>query len=309
MRVNIYATPRDDIWSFTATYYRAYEYFKNNAPDGIEIVLKDRDEEKKIRGADQCWYGGCKFGPFYFIIENDETKKYILVSYWDKISDVILFSDGTAWDYENCVEIITSSGVHDPRLKDKLVYTPFTFLTTSVHVENQIEELYRSNIEKSVLEKPTFKGMLYDFREYLNKDERFDVTHRDLHAGEYIANLATQRLSIGLHGAGETCPRDMEILGLGNALLRKKFVADFHNPLIPDYHYAAIEWEDIIANDATTYWRNLADRYIERYEQIKYDDEYLHFIATNGRKWYEENATIDANVRLMAKLVDFNKLR
>ena len=46
----------------------------------------------------------------------------------------------------------------------------------------------------------------------------------------------------------------------------------------------------------------------KKYESIRHDGEYLNYISTNARKWYVENGTIKANVRLMCKLVDFNKL-
>lgn len=313
MRINIYATPRDPNWTFTEVHYLYYRYMRKYAPPGVEIVLKDRDEEKAIRGFEYCKYGGCKFGPLYLIIENDENKKYILISYWDRLSDVLVNLDGpsrTHFDPENCVEIMTSAGVHDPLVAGR-PYTPFTFVTTSRRVEWEIEQMYKSNIEKIIYPKLRFKGLLYDFRDYLSRDERFDVRPKDMYAEHYIHDLATERISLGIHGAGETCPRDIEMLGLGNVMLRKHIVANYHNPLIPEVHYAGVPCDDIpysVIYERDKFWKELADRHIDKFEKIKNDDEYLNYVATNARKWYEENGTIKANVRLACKLVDFNKL-
>jgi hypothetical protein len=313
MKVNVYALPRDPNWTFTEVQYLYYRYIRKYAPPGIEIVLKHRDEEKEARGFGDCKYGGCKFGPLYLVIENDENKKYILISYWDRLSDVLVNLDGPArthFDPENCVEILTSAGVHDPKVAG-MPYTPFTFVTTSRRVEWQIEKMYRSKVIKTIPEKLKFKGFLYDFREHLSLDDRFDVRNKDKYAEEYIEELATERISLGLHGAGETCPRDMEMLGLGNVMVRKNIVANYHNPLIPDVHYAGVEWKDIpydMYYQRDDYWKELANRYYDKFQQIKNDEEYLNYVSQNARQWYVENGTIKANVRLMCKLVDFNKL-
>jgi hypothetical protein len=306
MKINIYALPRDDNWSFTAFHYRFYEYLSKNCPSGIELVLKDREIEKNLRGVSDQWHGACKFGGFYTIIENDVTKKYILISFWDRLEDVVYHRDGTDWDYENCVQLLTSTGVHSKFWK--FTYTPFTFIPTTVYIENKIEDLYNANIPKVIHDKLKFNGKLYDFRRYMASDNRFNVTEDYYTPDEYFEDLTTHRIALGLPGAAETCNRDVEILGLGNVLLRKKITAKYHNELIPDYHYAAVEYEDIQNEPSDIYWKTLADRYLEKFEQIKNDDEYLNFLAKNGRDWYAENAKIDSAIKLAAKIIDFNKL-
>lgn len=320
MKVNIYALPQSPNWTYTEVQYLYYRYIRKYAPKGVEIVLKNRLEEQKLVGIGYCPFNGCKFGPFYVIIENDETKKFILVSYWDNASDIFHhLSDDIPrrlhTDSQNCVEIITSSGVHSP-LFQGIPYTPFTFVAYSLYVERQIEKMYRSNVVKAIPDKLKFKGLIYDFREHMSLDDRFDVRNKDTFEEQYIEELATERISLGLHGAGDTSTRDMETLGLGNVMVRKKFHAKFHNPLISDVHYAGVEWEDIAYSDnphktfegGQYFWKELANRYYDKFQQIKNDEEYLNYVSQNARKWYLENGTVKANVRLMCKLVDFNKL-
>jgi hypothetical protein len=130
---------------------------------------------------------------------------------------------------------------------------------------------------------------------------------------DYINELDTSRLNFNVNGAGEICNRDMEILGLGTALFRTKLVAKFHNELIPNYHYIAVDFDDIEydehKHDYNGYWKQLSDKVYKRFQEIKKDREFIDFVADNGRKWYLENGTIDANVNIINNLLDFNKLK
>jgi hypothetical protein len=53
----------------------------------------------------------------------------------------------------------------------------------------------------------------------------------------------------------------------------------------------------------------LSDRVHQRFMEVKDDHEYIKFVSENGRKWYEENGTVDANVNIIYNLLDFKKLK
>ncbi len=78
-------------------------------------------------------YQSCahQYGSYFLKIENPITKKYILVSYWDKIVNL----KETNWDLENCVEILSSIGHHENDIyykKQSLVeYTTGTSYTVT----------------------------------------------------------------------------------------------------------------------------------------------------------------------------------
>jgi hypothetical protein len=101
----------------------------------------------------------------------------------------------------------------------------------------------------------------------------------------------------------------MEIMGLGNALFRQKLVTQFHNKLIPNYHYIAVDSVDLDKSmGLDNYRKELSNRFIDRYYEVRDDIDYIQFVANNGREWYTQNATIDANVKLLTKLVEFGKI-
>jgi hypothetical protein len=311
MKVNFYIEPYNGTWSYNEVFYRFYNHCVQHIK-GITFELRNSIDYRLplYSGAN------CKYGPHFLIIENDQTKKYIVVSYWDKLADILLHHKVTFWDLENCVEIITSSGVHSDDIyyqPTDFTYTPFSYPVSRVELEQQIELEYASNVVKHIPDKLHFRGYLYSFRKYLESDTRFNVVDKQqnfLYPSEFISNLNLEKISLSLNGAGEICHRDIEILGLGNALFRQQLVVNFHNPLIPNYHYISVNVDDLdITRGIDNYWKELSDRYIDTFITAKKDNDFINFIAENGRRWYIENGTIDANVRILADLINLEKLK
>jgi hypothetical protein len=310
MKINFYIEPDvNETWAYTTVFHRFFNYCKEHYKD-IEFELKNSVLHRGVGCGSNC-----KYGPFFLVIENDETKKYIVVSYWDKMADIVLHNNVTFWDTENCIEIITSAGVHSDDLyyqPTNFIYTPFSYITSVVSIERQIEEVYSQNIKKQISPAPKFRGYLYAFRKYLEVDSRFTIIDKQvkyLSTDEYMQELSTNLVSLSLNGAAEICHRDMEIMGLGNALFRQKLVTQFHNKLIPNYHYIAVDYDDIDKSmGLDNYWKELSNRFIDRYYEVRDDIDYIQFVANNGREWYTQNATIDANVKLLTKLVEFGKI-
>jgi hypothetical protein len=316
MKINVYFETGHCNWSYVCSFSQIYEKLLEKYPsiEFNQINSVTMRSHKNYLGPSQ------KYGPHFMIIENDENKKYILISYWDKLDDVINKFDATLWDVNNCVEIITSSGVHKNDIYYKpleCTYTPFSYTCPTMDNQLLIEELYKNKTKRIYPEKLTFRGYLYLFRRFLENDNRFtiyDTQKNYLTPNEYIKELDSFNLNFSINGAGEICYRDMEILGLGTTLFRTKLTTKFHNELIPDYHYVSVDFSDyeipIIysTHPYPGYWEELSERIIQRYEQVKDDHEYLKFVAENGRKWYLENGTIESNVDIAIKLLDFNKL-
>jgi hypothetical protein len=243
----------------------------------------------------------CKFSHFFLIIENPDTKKYFLVSYWDKFRGV---TPGNFWDLENCVEIFTSVGIQANEVNFDsidITYTPISGMSLYRQTEARIAEVYKN--PKSLPNKLYFKGGCYDFREYMYSDGRVEMDNYRVPPVEFIDIISKNSINIDINGAAEVSCRTFDALGLQSALIRPKLNVKQHNELIPDYHYAALKCEDL-GN-----WKEVADAYIERFEDLKKDPNLVQFLSENGRKWYEENATMDAHVNILKKLLDFNKLK
>lgn len=323
MKLNVYYESGGVAWSFCMSFNKTYKLLLETYPN-IEFNFID---SVSLRKEGEYSGPGCKYGPHFMIIENDENKKYFIISYWDKLSDL----KKTNWDLENCVEIFTSSGVHTDDFYYKpldMDYTPISYVTTIIDNERLIEELYS---EKQIIHnnpsngitgriypnKLMFRGYLYLFRKHLESDNRFNILNGRVQENyldyrDYIRELNKYNLNLSLNGAGEICYRDIEILGLGTALIRPKLTAKFHNELIPDYHYisidfSSIEWDSFEYPDPR-YWTQLSDKLYERFMEIKDDLDFINYVAENGRKWYEDNGTTECNAKIIVSLMDFKKL-
>jgi hypothetical protein len=305
----------------------------------VEELIKKYPEiqfnivDSAIKRTEQNAFAGSasKYGAYYLTIENPNTKKYILVSYGDKMVDL---KDPAAWDLENCAEIFSSIGNHkndvEYRMQEEIISSPISYTCSSSDAEIMLNEMYHARIssgkERSYPEKLSFRGHLYLFRKHLYYDKRFDIKGELMgfdSAGqviriegsriplrEYIEELDSRALNLSLNGTGEICFRDIEILGLGTALMRPKLVTKFRNELIPNYHYISVDFSDIEQGISgyEIYCNKLADRLLERFNEVRNDKDFIDFIAANGRKWYEENGTIEANGRIAANSIDLSKI-
>lgn len=326
MKIKCYFEVGIQTWSNIVTHNLVYDKLVKKYPD-IEFEAIN----SQYRRLESETYSGpnCKYGPFFMIIENPDTGKYILVSYWDKLYDFY----GSDWDHENCVEVLTSIGTHKTDIHYQKYtdnYTPISFVGMNVQNELYVEELYKKRLEigeknkssfkdgpKNIMgrlypDKPSFRGYTYLYREYVSNNENFNIMSDKIGEKEFLHELDDYALNYSPNGAGEVCFRDLEVLGLGTALFRPKFVVKFHNELIPDYHYISIDTDNIdidITKPYDYYFEQMANNTIKRFNEVKDDHEYIDFVAKNGRKWYEENGTAESNSRIIANLIDLNKLK
>jgi hypothetical protein len=230
--------------------------------------------------------------PHVMVIKNVENDKYIIVSYWDRAIE--LTWDYNGWDDKNKVDIITSSGVFQ-----EMSFTPFSYCCYSSNWE-KIANNERKKFEDKTNNNLLFRGYFYGNRLSMKnyKSEYFAEKIQDLQV--YFDEINNSMISLSLDGAAEICNRDMEILCCGSVLLRSQLNQQFHNNLIPDFHYISV---DKIPNP-----KEQLDLLIDKYESVKNDKEYLKYISENGLKWFLENGTIDANVDILKKIVNIDKL-
>jgi hypothetical protein len=238
----------------------------------------------------------------FMIIINPDNKKYFIISYWDKYIGAI-----SLWDLENCIEEFAYYGMH----KNDYTYEQYDRKYTAIppmaftHLnEKHVEEVYRKKISKITPEKPYFRsGNPYLFREHIHKyDNRFISHNVWIDSLSFVEEMAKNSIVIDINSVAEFSHRTVQALGLGCALIRPKLKAKLYKDLINNYNYAEVECDDL------SDYKLLADAYIDKFEQLKKDKDLVNYIATNGRKYYEENCTLDVNVNILEKLIDLNKL-
>ena len=118
MKLSFTFEPQFSNWSVQQIFNRYYEWFveyhKEINCTHINTARLDKSNPSGV------------YSPHLMTIRNLDNQKYILVSYWDKA--VELTWNGNGWDYENCVDIITSSGVS----KEVTNFTPSSYSTYSL---------------------------------------------------------------------------------------------------------------------------------------------------------------------------------
>lgn len=309
MVINCYYEFPGNEWNTPHYFEQLYQSLKTQYPEYFFNNIDTRTLPD--RTSSPC----SKYSHSHMIIQNQETQKYFLVTYWDKMNCI---HEGTGWDMDNCVEIISSSGTHEDDFFYKPLeedFTPFSYLTTRIDTDKVIYELRDTNNRDRVIPaKPMFKGYLYQFRDYLRQDDRFHIEKTGdgvhLHYPDYIRHLNKFSINMSLNGAGQICFRDMEILGLGTALFRPKLSSDFYNPLIPDYHYIAVDYDHIKnVRPLEEYYRQLKELMINKWNEVIKDRDFIDEVALNGKKWFDENVPKEKHGEILIKILDFNKLK
>jgi len=113
------------------------------------------------------------------------------------------------------------------------------------------------------------RGILNSLKDILN-DSTLKVPLE-----QYLDEVNSHKVILSLPGVANLNHRDIELFGMGAAVLRPTLKTELYTPLIPDYHYIA-------SGDTSEDIR-------KRYHEVIDDDEFLESIRANARKWYEDN--------------------
>jgi hypothetical protein len=279
-----FENPHTD-WAVLHVFKKYYEQFINENPN---IICSYVNSSKFYDGNPSGIYSAQ-----LMTITNLDTKKYLIISYWDR--PIEMTWEGNGWDTQYRVELISSSGSNP-----KMNFTPYSYLPYSIVFDELSKNSKKiEDKEKNELE---FRGFLYNERLSLSKIGDIKISDKKIFPFEtYFDDLTNNKICLSLNGAGEICNRDIEILSARSALLRPELKLQFHNKLIPNYHYISFEMN----NDPVILNKIILDRYNE----VKDDVEFLKYISENGYQWYLENGTIDSNVKILKEIIDINKLQ
>lgn len=165
-----------------------------------------------------------------------------------------------------------------------------------------------------------FRGFVYGNREYIKEriaNPEIKILHDKLPASQYLDEMINSRCVISLNGMGEICNRDLEAMALGIPLIRPTLMhSTFHDPLIPNYHYIAVDYDrqpsNMLINFGDPLHRNfslISEALEARWEEVKDDIEYLEYVGNNAREWYVKNGTLQAHIDIFIKLFDISKLQ
>ena len=149
MKVNCYFERGALHWSNISAHNFVYNKLVEKYPEiefqaihtAVDLMPQPDGTYKSMREYTNYTGPACKYGPFWMVIQNTANNKFFVVSYWDKLNDFF----HTNWDTENCVEILTSIGLHQ-RDNHRLIETlkGMRDLGNSLLVVEHDEETIRS---------------------------------------------------------------------------------------------------------------------------------------------------------------------
>jgi hypothetical protein len=289
-KLKFYFQPSFSGWTPTSIYEKIFSYYKSIYGDKI---ISDNTTIQYNSNY------GHKSGPHHLIIENTETGYYKVATYWDYAPD--LLNDYGGWDNSKCLGVYSCVGAN----------TNTKVIASSYCVHNREIETLISHSNTSFTNKLyndlIFRGFLYTSRSALHSvidhvpNNNIKISANKISHHEYVQELASHKIGLSLNGAAEICNRDMEILGVGSVLLRPKLVSTrFHNPLVADFHYVSFE----TSNDPKTQLDIIA----EKHKMLLKDTDYMIYVATNGRDWYNLNGSCEGNTQVLCNILNIEEL-
>lgn len=125
---------------------------------------------------------------------------------------------------------------------------------------------------------------------------------------EYFSELATTQVGVAAAGTGDFTHRDIELMSVGNAFVRKTFQNTTKNPRIPGVHYYSIGGHEVGINKTMSHfcdyfepageYRVFTDEEWDKHREMSY----------NARKWWEENGSPEGTFNLFREILEENNI-
>ena len=314
MEIKLYFAETPEHWlnndALTEVWKGLFEKLQETYPHH-SFTKKCSNQHSYENGITHQHFPNRKFGFYQCIIENQKNGKYILVNYFDSITAL---HKHNGWDLHNLVDIVTTPGVHLNNLnfeKSSLKHTPASYI---FHSADQNDYLKNFHSKPKTIDGLHFRGKTYLFRKYLENDDRYTIL--DTSNGKngignknFLDELSSLKISLCLNGTAEITYRDIESFAVKTPVLRPTLTCEFHNKLIPNKHYIAVNLDNIKYKSGLEYYKAKADKIYKRYLEVKDDKDYLNFVSTKAHEWFLKNATIESNIDILLKVIDLNKLK
>jgi hypothetical protein len=235
------------------------------------------------------------FIPYTLSILNKITNKYIVISYWDDVKDIIKISKKNKKELLRKKIYATCGTNYETLLK----CDPISYCVQQTEYE-KIANVERIEFNKKEKNDIFFRGSIYGEREILKLLYPIYFRTNKLNIKDFFNEINENKICLCLNGRGGISHRDIEILSAGSVLLRPIIEQKFKNDLIPNFHYIAVDY----SNNPKEQFELL----IKKFYEIRENRGFLSEISKNGLNWYNENASINSNVRILEESIDFSIL-
>jgi hypothetical protein len=147
----------------------------------------------------------------------------------------------------------------------------------------------------------------------LLKEYEYFKGYESINLFEYFDELSIFKIGLSVPGVGELCYRDVEYMAIGIPMMRFEYITQLNPPLIPNYHYIAIDRIDTEEHKNYNGGPIAAEReggqeyvnqYLKKFEEIKDDKKFLSFIANNAKEYYNTYLHPSTRLQHIIKLLE-----
>lgn len=142
---------------------------------------------------------------------------------------------------------------------------------------------------------------------YLKKNMK-RATHKRLPYEQYFSEMATTLAGIAVAGTGDFTHRDIELMSVGNAFVRKTFVNQTRDPRIPGIHYYSLGGNEVGINKTIRHFGTYFEPNGE-YREFTDEEWRQHCeMSYNARKWWEQNGSPVGTFTLFREILEENNI-
>jgi hypothetical protein len=301
--------------NFESRYYRYYNIFFDLL---IQELYKNFDilESRYYKYANSKYYSTnllCQDDALNMlecemIIENYTTKEIKILSVSDDLTSAILNLQDSNYLNKVLVAQFNRNKIlsHIKNQNNYHKYSPWIYFPQNHY---DYEEYYQYRLQKNnLIDKFYFRGTSLEYRSIIQNFDK-SLFEGGLPIGGfdlYAKDLLNHKMAFSIAGRGEFCYRDIECMAMGIPLIRFKYHSEMEPNLIPDYHYISVDRpeETILDSQLNASHAILIQ---EKFLQIKDDAEFLDFIASNARNYYNNNICGLNGVLHTIKLLNLNQ--
>jgi len=298
-------------------YYRNYNLFWDDITDSLKQryqIVENRYYKDANRSRFQVNFDSLqnKNGLFLmeceYVIENMDNGDFYVLSVADNLSQAMLSEQNNP----KLKKVLISQFI-DYEIKHHVrdnfsKYHPWIYFPMNL---TDLEYYYNERNKKTnLIDKLYFRG---------NTRERPILQHFDsktlegpYYTGDskkYFDELINYSVALSIAGVGEICYRDIECMAIGVPILRFEYQSKFYEPLIPNYHYISIPYDNSIPKHNGVHTDRLgehihAKKLEQRFNEVINDKQFLNFISKNARKYYEDNLSPKTRVEKTLSILE-----
>lgn len=205
-----------------------------------------------------------------------------------------------------------------PKLYDKVPFkvSPFTYFCLT---EDKVLQKYRK-IRSEIRKSREFKSsMLWAGTTKKGKPNRRAVerylkkfSHKKVMGlfsiDEYFNHTCETAVGASAKGTGEFCHRDMEFMAIGTPFFRKAFKNTTYDPIISNVHYYTIGGDEVGINKTMEHFLKMFEPNGELKEFSNEEWDKHEEMSNKGMQWYDNNASHEASLKLLLKILEENKI-